>query len=236
MSRTAKAVVAGVVLASLFVGVALGFVLDGDDRARSMPSASESTSATSPETTSPPETASTTAIAATTEPEQLTAASRFHVRGVGPIEAGMTVREAERVVGGVLTITAFDIFEGRCYYARLDGPSRLSFVILAPGDGSRAPSDPKDGIIGRVSTSDPQWRTVSGAHVGSTIEEVRRLHPGRLRDEPHQYYDMGRYLTVEPPSASDRDFGIRFEVGDSQVVDVMHSGRADVISYVEGCA
>lgn len=235
MSRAAKALVVGAVVASLFVGVAIGFVLDGDDRSRSMPTSSEPTSTTSPETTSLGM-ASTTTTAATTEPEQLTGASRFHVRGVGPIEAGMTVREAERVVGRVLTITAFETFEGVCYYAHLDVPPALSFVILAPGDGRRAPSDPKDGIIGRVSTSEPQWRTVSGANVGSTIEEVRRLYPDRLRDEPHQYQDMGRYLTVEPSSASDRAFGIRFEVGDSQVVDVIHSGRADVISYVEGCA
>ena len=158
----------------------------------------------------------------------------MHVRGVGPIEAGMSIKEAERAGGVRIEVTEFDTFGGRCYYATAVGFPDLDFLVQAPGD--RAPTDPKDGLIASVTAANAGWRTPSGAHIGMSDAEIRRLYPDRLRRDGHQYREEGFHLTFEPVTAQDRPFGLRFEFGDGKVVDLIHSGDADVITYPEGCA
>jgi hypothetical protein len=230
-------VVAAVVVA-LLAGVGLGFALDdgggggGPDEERlgaGGTSSSPSTTAVLPSTTTGPEGTTTT-----TGPERLGQESTLDVRGVGPIEAGMTLREAERVAGRPLRVEGFDLFEGLCYDAEPADLPGLSLMVHAPRGG--APSDPRDGIVVRATATTEAWRTVSGAHVGMTLDEVKRLYPSNLRDEPHQYQERGRYLTFEPQTARDRPYGVRFEVGDSGRVEAIHAGDAGAITAPEGCA
>ena len=237
MTTGGRVGVVAALLVALLAGVGIGFLLDdggdGDGTVvaggTTTSSSSSSTSSTSPSTTAPDGSTTTT-----TGPERLGQESTLDLRGVGPIEAGMTLREAERLAGRPIRVTEFDTFEGRCYYAEADGLPGLSFLVQAPGDA--APSDPRDGIIGRATADEPQWRTVSGAHVGMTIAEIKALYPSHLRDQPHEYQEKGRYLTLEPQSARDRPYGVRFEVGDDGRVQSIHTGAADVITYPEGCA
>ena len=63
-------------------------------------------------TTSAPETpastTSTTVSAADPTGSPLTTGSRIHVRGVGPVHAGMTLRQAEQAAGVPLVIESFE--------------------------------------------------------------------------------------------------------------------------------
>ena len=237
MTTGGRVGVVAALLVALLAGVGIGFVLDdgGDgDGEGTVVAGGTTTSVTSSSTTTTSSTAPEGSTTTTTGPERLGQESTLDIRGVGPIEAGMTLREAERLAGRPIRVTEFDTFGGRCYYAEADDLPGLSFLVRAPGD--TAPSDPRDGIIGRATADEPQWRTVSGAHVGMTIAEIKALYPSNLRDQPHEYQAKGRYLTFEPQSARDRPYGVRFEVGDDGRVDHIHTGSADVITYVEGCA
>ena len=241
MSTGARAGVVVAVLVALLAGVGLGFALDdgggrSDDGSLSASgdgAGSTSISLSGPASSAGPST--TTSSTSTTAPERLDEASTLDVRGVGPVEAGMTIKSAERAAGRTFTVTEFDTFDGRCYYAEPDGLRGLAFLVIAPGD--RPPRDPKDGEIASVTaTANSPFRTVSGARVGSTADEVRRLYPERLREQPHEYEQGGVYLTFEPETVRDRAFGMRFEVGADGIVQSITSGDGEAITLPEGCA
>ena len=169
---------------------------------------------------------------------RLTTTSRLDIHGLGPVRAGMTVAEAERAAGVPLVVRreAFEAFEGRCYYATARGLPNVMFMIHARGDV--APADPRDGIVVRAELRGPPWRTVTGLGVGATVDQVRRVYPGRLREEPHEYARErgGVYLTFEPPDQSAGRLGLRFVSEDGSRVNEIFGGDARAIQLVEGCA
>ena len=190
-----------------------------------------STSMQSTSTSMPTTTTTTPGGAATAEP--LTTRSRFHFRGVGPVRAGMTVREAEQAAGVSFQISDFEVFDGHCYYARVDGLENLSFMAGSAG-GNPPPTDPRDGVILRAEARGGPWRTVEGVDVGSTEDDVTAAYSG-IQTEPHVYQSGGHYLTISG-TGPDAGHGIRFETTPELVVEDIFSGQASAIMFVEGCA
>ena len=88
-----------------------------------------------------------------------------------------------------------------------------------------------DGTLVRIDTRSAHVATPSGVHIADTRAKVMRVCQGRIVETPHAYSD-GTYLTLY---SSDGKFGIRFEIEDGKVVG-MHSGTAEAIQLVEGCA
>lgn len=175
---------------------------------------------------------------------RLSTSSRIHVRGVGPVLAGMTVKEAERVSKVTMTIEpGWDTdFEGLCYHVDPIGVPGLSFMVV----NSRRPGDAKDGTIVRASVygsaidsgeaaAAAKFLTLSGIHVGSTEADVQRAYPGKIRISGHEYDEVGRYLDYQPSDAADSGFSMRFTT-DGRRVNEIHAGQADAVSLVEGCA
>jgi hypothetical protein len=186
----------------------------------------EATAPTS--TTVPPST--TTTEPPLPGPVRLVPTSRFDLRGVGPIEAGMTVHDAENASGVRLALTPLQATGGRCSAAAaIEG---LEFVVVAPG-GATA-NDPKAGTIARGRATVPTFATVSGARVGTTLDEARALYAGRFEELP--IGGKGVALTIKGRSAADRDFGVRIESTDGQKVTSISSGLIAALGAPNGCA
>lgn len=171
--------------------------------------------------------------------------TRIGFEGAGPLKAGMTLREAEQATGLPFIVEGFEGFEGLCYFATpkgLDG--HLSVLVLAPGQS--APADPRDGIVGRVSSYAhypasgddpglPPAKTVSGIAIGDTAERVRQAYGTALTSEPHLYNEDGENLTLEPKPGVSPGLKLRIEIGGG-TVQAIHGGQADVVDFPEGCA
>jgi hypothetical protein len=159
------------------------------------------------------------------------------LRGIGPVEVGMTVRQAEEAAGIPLIVDSFADFGGLCYFARPEGlDDHVYFLILAPGD--KPVTDPQDGIVSAVSSAvgmASPAETDAGIGIGSTEAEVYEAYPGIVQTESHYYDPKGHYLTVVPTKPADQAYRIRFSTDGNQVV-VIDAGLERATSLREGCA
>jgi hypothetical protein len=193
------------------------------------PAATDVTSTTVPSTTTTdPPTTTTTAPAETGTP--IDESTPISLYGIGAVRGGMTIAEAEEATGQTLTIEGFDDFGGTCYFARIDGLDELYFLIV----NDAGASDPRQGVVGRVSATAGPWRTISGLGVGSTRAEVLAAYGDRIVESPHAYVD-GSYLDYVPADPADAAFMLRFATNGDTVTEV-HAGLEGPAGSIEGCA
>jgi hypothetical protein len=142
------------------------------------------------------------------------------LRRVGPVRFSMSVGAAGRAAGGR--------FEG------------------APGSGceyTRAPTMPaglrlmvEDGRVVRADVDSAGIRTGSGAEVGMTEAEIKRLYPERITTQPHKYTGPeGHYLVYTPRDPADGEYRLIFET-DGRVVTTYRAGLRPAVENVEGCS
>lgn len=158
------------------------------------------------------------------------------IHGAGVVKAGMTIREAEKATGRKWVISHFETFEGLCYVAT---PQGLEQTFSAQIDNEVAPADPRDGVIGRISSYDDMTapaRTVSGIRIGDSLDKVRQAYGDTMSTEPHQYAwgGPGIYVTVDLPG--EPDHRLRLALADGRTVDEIHGGFRHVVDLAEGCA
>ena len=86
----------------------------------------------------------------------------------------------------------------------------------------------------RIETEDRRYRTASGARVGMTEGEIRRLYPG-MRVEPHPYTGpQGHYLVFR---ARGEPYGLIVETDpDSGRATQMRAGTWEAVQLIEGCS
>jgi hypothetical protein len=200
------------------------------DAASEPPSAKPSSSATPSASETPSESESQ-------PPPQLTGDTPIDLHGIGPIEAGMTLAEAERAAGVDFVVHNFADQGGFCYHATAEGLEE-DFIVMVRSPGFEPVQDPSDGVIARVSaTSDMKSpaQTLSGVAVGTSEENVYDTYPGRIESQPHLYLQGGHYLTYVPRDPADQDFRVRFFT-DGRVIQEIHAGDASATGAVEGCA
>jgi hypothetical protein len=221
--------------------------VETDDAAQ--PSPSEPPSETSSETEQPSEEPSEeptaadkpTSAAETEAPpeERLTADTPIDLYGIGPIEAGMTLAEAERAAGVDLIPEHFDDFGRRCYFAHAEGLEEdFHFLVTGPAReySTGSVDQPEDGIIRRVSATkhmESPAETLSGVAVGDTEDEVYSTYAGQIESEPHVYVEGGHYLTYTPRAQADQDYTVVFFT-DGSVVEEIHAGDVGYAGAVEG--
>jgi len=142
---------------------------------------------------------------------------------MGPVHYGMTLSEASRALGETLSVEPAEPSEG-CDYIHLSAaPRGVSFMVL-------------DTVIERVDVRSGDVATVSGAHIGSTEDEIKALYPDRIEVQPHPYdAPEGHYLVYVPRDAADSSFRIIFET-DGKRVTTFRAGRRPAVEYIEGCA
>jgi hypothetical protein len=176
----------------------------------------------------PPSSTSTTSTTAPLPPidgpVRLTERSEVDGRGIGPVEAGMTVAEAEQSAGRRFTIVGRDDPADRCYEANAEGLVGLRFTVQGPA------IDPREGELVRVEAVDSSWSTVSGARVGQSEAEVRRAYGGRVTEDR-----VSGMLTVAVKDGG-RSFAVGFVMSERGIVTSIRSGKAAAVTTSEGCS
>ena len=163
------------------------------------------------------------------KPVPLSPASRLRSNGMGAVRAGMTVAEAEQATGMTLRPEGLRDFGGRCYSVRPPGRDLgVYFRVLS----DRPVKSYRDGVIGSAVSSGRVIPTGEGLRTGDTEARVRRLYPGKVRAQPHKYVPGGKDLFARGAPG----FTLRFETDARGRVTVMHGGKSDAASLVEGCA
>lgn len=145
-------------------------------------------------------------------------------RGIGRLEAGMTLDQAAGVVPGTLVVAAgtdaAGIDAAGCTYATWrDGPPGVRVML-------------EGGRVVRIDIDSTPVRTTEGAGVGDSEERIQSLYAGRVVVTPLKYED-GHYLTVR--DASDSTLALVFEATAGRVTRY-RAGRRPQVEYVEGCS
>jgi len=163
---------------------------------------------TSTATTNPPPAASTTPTGTPTVSE----------RGIGRLQAGMSVDEATTALNGAFVLPA-GADASACSYAQWrGGPTGVRVMVEA-------------GRLARVDVDSLGVATAAGAQVGDSEERVLSLYSGRTRVIPHKY-ERGHYVTVL--DQADSTFALVFETVDGRVKRY-RAGKRPQVEYVEGC-
>jgi hypothetical protein len=143
------------------------------------------------------------------------------LRGIGAVRVGMSVRQAERVIGQKIKVVSDDRPGNTCAYASIPNQSGMDFMVI-------------DRKIARIDIRNPKVKTVSGAKVGDSEQRIARLYGSRLKVSPHKY-TKGHYLTVVPQDAIDRNYRLIYETDGKKVI-TYRVGKLPEVEYVEGCS
>ncbi|MBE9028253.1 hypothetical protein IQ266_00600 [filamentous cyanobacterium LEGE 11480] len=172
---------------------------------------------------------------------RLTKKSKLYLDGLGPIQAGMTVAEAERAIGQQLMNPDLsgERLDMRCYYLPApntppNGSASLNFMVYPAGDRI---DRYRDRIVRVGIDRGSSITTLSGAAIGSTEAEIMAMYPGRIKVTRHHYTgdQGGKYLTYVPRAAANKKYSLVFETLNGKVTS-FRSGLADAVSRIEGCS
>ena len=239
--RRTQALAAGGALAVAALLAVLVVQLPGDDQQGVVANDPSSTTTADTTATTTSTTTSTTVPSTTTTtaapPPPIDASTPLDAKGIGPIEAGMTVAQAEAASGLSFTLLGTTEEFGGCYYVALEGQPDLAIRVNSPAGRPDAPF--REGTIRAITIYDqypdgPSTRTTTaGIGLGASEAEVRAAHGDAVEEEPHLYVPEGAYLYVHPDEAP--GFGFRYVVDERRVVTSIDVGFADSITASEGC-
>ena len=89
------------------------------------------------------------------------------------------------------------------------------------------------GRVVRIETEDRRYRTASGARIGMTEAEIRRLYGSHMRVEPHPYTGpQGHYLIYR---ARGEPYGLIVETDGERATQV-RVGTWAAVQLIEGCS
>lgn len=239
LHRRRRQVVAGGVLSAAAAVVAVvalvGIDRDEDDRVRVVDETTTSitdtsnpndtttstSGATSTTSTSSPDDTTTSTLGTTTTPlPAINAASELTRRGLGPIVAGMTVREAQAAARTTITVGTPN---GNCATAQIAGMEDIVTVVVEPSG-----ADPLDGIVRAVA----EWVGTSedGVMVGQSRAELLAAlgQPTGTEQGPYPFTD-GELLTFEQDG-----FAYGVLVSNDQILGVQ-SGDPAWVNSTTGC-
>lgn len=179
-----------------------------------------------------------TAPAAAGTPGPLTPDSQLSPIGIGPVETGMTVEEAERA-GGVALLPWADEYYPDCWYVvpeGWEGDDDPAVSFLVRGD---ATTGERLGLITLVQVGSGSTSTREGIRIGSTEQDVHEAYPGQVVATVDRLGQ--RLLVYVPPQIGGPDLDFRygamaFESDGRQVTGIRAGAIAEVITLDEGCA
>lgn len=243
--RRQRRFVAGMVSAAVVTVVTLGALLarpsnEGSMRVGGegeMPTTTVSTTLgtttnSPPSTTTEPAVTSTTAnppaTTSTTPPPAsaiatIDADTPLRRTGIGPIRAGMTLREAEAAAAVTITPDTSMWPGGTCATAHVEGLPQWFMVELSgqPGD------DPMDGVIRSVQGG---RRTAEGLAVGDPIANVEGTYGSPTRTLDYPYLPNGEVFVFESG-------GYAYSATtDGAIVTELESGDPAWVANLEGCS
>lgn len=190
----------------------------------------------SPSTTTAPTTSTTRAPVTTLPapppdtPGHLSLGSRITLTGIGPVQVGMTVPQAERA-GGVTLLRTMDEYYPRCWYVVPKGwPKAHDLDLVVDRVGLMVTG----GTIARIDVWAGSTSTREGIRIGSTEQEVQRAYPGRIT-VTHDRFGV-RQLIFTPAGLAGAGYRILFESDGRQVTHLRAGKVTQVVNYDEGCA
>jgi hypothetical protein len=169
---------------------------------------------------------------------------RFTVQGLAPALAGMTLEQADKVLGqplqaekpattGTPTATATAASAtgsaakpntaapaGACHYRSTTRQPGVRYAV-------------QQGRILRSETRDARYSTASGLKVGDTLARAQKLYGARLVTSPHPYFDKGKSLAVY---SSDKKYALVMEANDEGRIITMRGGQVPQVLSLEGCS
>ena len=155
-----------------------------------------------------------------TTPDGDRALARFD--GYGDMRFGMPVADFRQAWGGELKGEPSSEGAEGCYHLApvwVGTPAELAFMM----DG---------GKFVRVSTEASKLEAPGGGKVGMSKDEIAKLYPGRVEEQPHKYTD-GRYLRIKDTASANV---LIFETDAAGKVTEWRVGVPPQVDYVEGCA
>ena len=141
------------------------------------------------------------------------------MQGIGALRIGMPVAALRRMGA---TGENYPDPEIDCSYWRAPRWPGLAMMVS------------RDRVV-RIETEDRRYRTASGARIGMTEAEIRRLYGPAMRVEPHHYTGPeGHYLIVRPRRAA---YALLFETdpGTGRATQI-RVGTWEAVQLVEGCS
>ena len=141
--------------------------------------------------------------------------------GIGPIRAGLLVRDVSAVLSGALVAPAGRDTLACAYLTWRNGPPGVKVMT-------------EQGRIARIDVDSGATATDAGARIGDTDAKIHELYGSLVSVQPHKY-TSGQYLIVTPAQATDSLFRLVFETG-AQRVTRFRSGMMPAVLYVEGCS
>lgn len=169
--------------------------------------------------------------AATVAPGPGPAAQRFSVHGLGPVQAGQTLAQAQSALREPLLADAPAAAPPTAASAAPAATSGCRYHHAAGQPGVRYAIN--QGVLSRVETRDPRYASLSGVAVGQPLAQARQAYGGRLVEQPHPYFDRGRLLLVH---AADRRFALVMESNNDGRIITLRSGRLPDVQWLEGCS
>jgi hypothetical protein len=160
-----------------------------------------------------------TSSPARSETATAVAQSPVTARGIGPLQMGMTLRDARAVVPG-LELPAGSDGTG-CEFAK--SPALPGVLVMV-----------EDGIVVRVDVDTSSVPTAEGIRVGDAIARVRSAYGPRLSSSPNKYTDEPD-LRVRSSIPDDTLHEIVFETIGGRIRHY-HAGQRPQVRYVEGCS
>jgi hypothetical protein len=141
--------------------------------------------------------------------------------GIGPLRAGMTIREAAAALGGGFAAPAEGANE--CTWAVIpDAPHGFNVMLE------------KNRVV-RVDVEEGTIATATGLRIGDPIEKIRSAYPdAKIEIQPNAYTDYARDVLVTP-SSDPGQHQIIFET-DGKTISRFRSGQTPQVGYVEGCS
>ena len=146
--------------------------------------------------------------------------------GFGPVKLGMTVGEAQKLLGVHLEKDDYNDYEECRYYTPVQGYRGLSFmtslgkIVRVDIEGSEDSKKP-------VSIA-----TDIGAKTGDTEARVLALYKGRIKVSPHFYGGLpSHYFRIYDGAGKVR---LIFETN-AKVITSYRAGHEPEVEYVEGC-
>jgi hypothetical protein len=138
---------------------------------------------------------------------------------IGPVRTGMTTDQVLPLADWSGLARRQPV--GECWYLRYQGGG-ADFDLMIIGDR----------VVRIELKRASKLQTLSGAHLGSSESDLRRLYGARLDVQPHKYDPQGHTITYR---SSDGAYGLRFETSNGKVTAIQ-SGPWEHLHYVEGCS
>ena len=164
---------------------------------------------------------------------KITVNSQIDLKGLEAIRILMTPAQAQKAGEIELVNRGFLTPNESCYYLEPIDNEQLKIGLMV-----------SQGKIVRIDVwYSSKIKTLSGAGIGSSTQEIKAIYGNKITQKPHPYIgNQGSYLIFTPEDdfdraahgKNDRSYAMIFETT-NDIVDSYRVGRTEFVKLIEGC-